>query len=378
MKVSIIIPTYNGLNHLKSLLPSIEEVDFPKRNIEVIIVDNNSVDNTKSYIKENYKDLCRIIHLRENAGFCKACNIGAKTAEGKWLVFLNNDMKLDKNFLKGFLEVIDGTDIVCGGAKILSWDGSKIDFVKGSINPLGFGFNDFYGKKYEEGTFNTSYPLLFPCGGAMIIRKDIFSEVKGFDEKYYMLFEDVDLGWRLNLFGYKVYFCPNAVCYHKGHATLSKKNIMERIFYHERNAFFNIFKNYEEDCFQKAIPYFLSYLGMKIHFNILYSNGKYTFKDKVKNYLVKFLYPRFKPFSLINENGYAFTRVYKDILKNMRELQKDRHYIQDKRKISDKELFSKFPFIREPWQYTNNYSLFLDYKKQKNIIEEICREITFV
>ena len=103
-------------------------------------------------------------------------------------------------------------------ACMLDWEGRTLDFVGGAVNFEGKGFQLDYGASRDR-LLRTEKPLLFACGGAMLVDRSVFIEAGGWDDDAFAYYEDVELGWRLNLLGHEVWFCPDAIVYHKHHGT---------------------------------------------------------------------------------------------------------------------------------------------------------------
>src|SRR5207237_6141361 len=132
----------------------------------------------------------------------------------------------------------------CLASRIKTWDGSALDFIGGGVNYQGHGFQVDYGERSCER--DVERKVLFACGGAMLIRRDVFREVGGFDADYFAYFEDVDLGWRLNLLGREVWYTPRATAFHRHHGTASQVVAHKLRVLYERNALFTIYKCFED------------------------------------------------------------------------------------------------------------------------------------
>jgi GT2 family glycosyltransferase len=188
-------------------------------------------------------------------GFAYPCNQAAKTASGDYLAFVNNDMKLDKSWLKEMLKYIDHqNNRICVASKILNADGTKIDFIGGGVNYIGRGYQKHFGKDAALFDEKESKDLLFACGGAMLVDKKIYLETGGFDEDFFAFFEDVDFGWRLWILGYKVVFAPTAVGYHRHHQTAKKIPQQVLMTLYEKNSLYTIYKNYDNENLKKVFP----------------------------------------------------------------------------------------------------------------------------
>jgi len=249
-EVTVIVLNFNGRDYLGACLDSLLALDYPRDRLELLVVDNGSVDGSAAFVRQAYPDV-RLLELPDNRGFAAGNNAGAQAARGTYLAFLNNDMRVDPRWLIEMVEAIQtADDVVSVGARILTWDGSGIDFVGGTLNFYGMGFQPEDMVKASEGV----HEVLFACGGAMLIRRDIFLESGGFDESFFAYFEDVDLGWRLWVLGYRVLLAPRAVAYHRGHATGKKFEVERRALLYERNALAAILKNYGDETLSRVLP----------------------------------------------------------------------------------------------------------------------------
>ena len=140
----------------------------------------------------------------------------------------------------------------CVASRILDWEGEHIDFNGSSLQYLGYALQRDIGALVTEVSHDEN--LLFPCGGAMLIDREIFFKVGGFDEDYFAIYEDVDLGWRLWVVGYKVAFAPDSVVYHRGHGTFQVHQNEKMRYLMHRNALLTILKNYEDETVHKILP----------------------------------------------------------------------------------------------------------------------------
>lgn len=250
---SIVIPNFNGAAHLEACLASLRELEYPAER-ETIVVDNASTDGSATLVRRRFPEV-RVVELGQNVGFAGACNRGAREANGAIVAFLNNDMRVERGWLRALVEPLRvESDVAATGARILSWDGDVIDFVGGAVNFYGHGFQPLHGRPVEEFQGSEPRPVLFACGGAMAIRRETFLTSGGFDEDYFAFFEDIDLGWRLWVLGYRVLFVPGAVAYHRGHATGSKLPAHQLRVLYERNALATVIKNYDEANLARVLP----------------------------------------------------------------------------------------------------------------------------
>jgi len=253
--VSIVVVNYNGREHLQAGLPSLAALDWPADALEVILVDNASTDDSLT-VTRGLLPQVRLLPQNHNHGFAPACNLGARAARGEYVAFLNNDARVPPDWLRamtGPFAAPGGADLACVASKIVSWDGRLVDFVGGALNVYGRAFQIDQGLPYDENRYHDARELLFACGGAMLIRREVFLDVGGFDDDFVAYFEDVDLGWRLWLMGYRVVLAPDAVAYHRLHATGARLGTHRRFFISELNALRMIVKNYSDENLQPVL-----------------------------------------------------------------------------------------------------------------------------
>jgi GT2 family glycosyltransferase len=251
--VSVILVNYNGLRHLDSCLSSLRDLDYPQDKLEIVLVDNASSDNSVDFVRDRFPEV-KIVVNATNTGFALGNNIGVKEAGGEYVALLNNDMKADKSWLRALVEAVAGSPtVVCAGSKILDWDGKAIDFAGSQLNFYGHGFQVGFSSP-DIAAYDKPGPIPFACGGAMLVRRDVFLDVGGFDEDYFAFFEDVDLGWRLWLLGYEVVFTPASVTYHRHHGTAASVADEKKQVLYERNALYTLIKNYDDANLARVLP----------------------------------------------------------------------------------------------------------------------------
>ncbi len=327
MKISIIIVNFNGSEHLPEIFKSLHSLDYPGEKLEILFFDNGSNDDSLQIVRRECPEAI-VISNAKNMGFAAPHRIAAEKATGKVLAFVNNDMRVHPQWVREGIACLDrDAGIVCVASKILSWDGQEIDFSGGSLQYLG------YAQQYHNNEVNDRDPILFPCGGAMFICRDIFLEAGAFDDDYFAIFEDVDLGWRLWLLGYKVVMAQRSITYHKGHATLDSKGQTQKRYLMHRNALVTIIKNYEQENLQKILPTAMNLalkralLFMGVDKKNFYFWEKKTARIQLNNNSIE---------------GMLHLVVLDDIFDDYENIARKRKLVQDKRKRSDKQLFELF------------------------------------
>lgn len=245
--VSIIILSYNTHALLSTCLQSVFKhlKDLP---FEVIVVDNASSDQSVHMVKTKFPKV-KVIECTENLGFGKGINRGAKEARGEYLLFLNSDTQFtDDSFSKmvSFLEVKKHHRVgVVGGKLKNSGDSSSFSHNSFYTLPKTFALL-FLGQKNEKRLYKPT-KVDWVSGGYMLVLKEAFDLVKGFDKGYFMYIEDMDLCYRLLKKGYKTYYFPDAAVKHIGQGSSNRSFAIIQIykgllyFYRKHNSVFSYY-----------------------------------------------------------------------------------------------------------------------------------------
>lgn len=247
MKLTVVVITWNKKDLLRNCLKSLDRQTY--KNFQIIVVDNGSKDKTLEFIRKYYPKV-RTISLKRNLGFSIAANEGIKASNSEYIILLNNDTVVDKNFVKYLFESLDNNRKYCGcTAKIIDYSNKNILASAGDMmNDVGQSFSRGLGDRIDK--FNEAEEVFFITGGASIFRKKVFEEIGFFDEDYFIYGEDSDWCFRAQLFGYKFYFEPKAVVYH--HCKASSKIFSKTIdYFHFRNMTLTILKNFPLRLFLK-------------------------------------------------------------------------------------------------------------------------------
>jgi GT2 family glycosyltransferase len=248
-----LVLSYNSRKHLQANLDSLLALDYPSGRLEIILVDNASSDGSADWVRQTYPAV-RVVETGANLGFAGGNNAGAQAASHPWLAILNPDTRVTPGWLRALTAPLAAhPEAVCIASKMLAWDGESIDFADAAINFMGWGCQPGLGSR-QLAAFDEGKDLLFACGGAMLIRREVFLEMGGFDEAYMAFFEDVDLGWRLWLRGYQVRFAPEAVVYHRHHGSWDGVASPRIWLLAERNTLFTLIKNYDDDHLARVLP----------------------------------------------------------------------------------------------------------------------------
>lgn len=250
MKVSIVIPNCNGAKFLGPCLRSLgcqTEKEF-----KIIIVDNGSTDNSLQVIEEEKMNLIAdgfeegnivLIKNSENLGFCGGVNAGIVQVDTEYCILLNNDTEVDRDFVKESVKGIEESKRIFSVSPkmIQMYNRDLIDSAGDGYTILGWGFPFGNDKPVED--YNDKREVFSACGGAAIYRTALLKKLGMFDENHFAYLEDVDIGYRAKIYGYKNMYNPNAVVYHAGSGFSGSRHNEFKIGKAARNNIYLIYKN---------------------------------------------------------------------------------------------------------------------------------------
>lgn len=366
--VTVIIPNLNGKAHLDRCFTSLREMDFDQKRLEYILVDNGSTDGSVRYMNSRFPEV-RCIANTQNLGFCVACNLGARAAQGEIIVFLNNDMRVEKEWLHPLVDALESKETECATSLIMTWDGKAVNFGGAGANFHGIGFQQGIDDPNVE-KYRDRKEILFACGGSMAIRKDLFLEAGEFDEDFFAYFEDVDFGWRLWVLGHKVLFVPDSVAYHHHSATSKLMDVHKVRVLNIRNPLWALFKNYSYENLLRVLPaaILLTLLRTKYLMNLkdreFRIDGHEPFlKGPLAETIVK---GKARLSSVkISRTGLADLVALNDFVGNFKCMKEKRDKIQKARKRPDSEILPLFgdPFwaVEEPGEFSEALDLLTEF-----------------
>jgi len=285
--ISIIIPNYNGFHHLKDCYDSlrIQNKGADIRDFSIILIDNKSDDDSVKFTKENYPEV-HVIENTENTGFAKAVNSGIKYSlknlNPEIIILLNNDTECDKNFLiemkKGFAENDTGS-VAC---KMLNFTNRDViddtgDFIKKRGSPYARGHQEKDTGQYDKPEF-----IFGACAGASAYKSEVFKITGFFDEDFFAYYEDVDFSLRLQLTGFKCFYNPKAIVYHKRGATTNSQTGYQTMQC-EKNLIALRLKNYPLPMLISNIPFFIL-ARVRRYFLFIYRDSFSVFFSAVNGY----------------------------------------------------------------------------------------------
>lgn len=281
MKISVIIVSYNARYHLEHCLYSVEK-SLENMEGEIIVVDNDSPERTVDFVRLKFPKV-HFVESKENLGFAKANNIGVEKATGKYVLILNPDTLIPENLFEKILPFADlHPEMGAMGVRLIDANGKFHPESKRNIptfkNTFGKLFGTLINKKNSKGYYKTEVdefeiaPTEILVGAFMLMRRETYKKVKGFDTRYFMYGEDIDLSYTLILNGYvNYYFGKISVIHYKGESTRKDKKYL-KIFFGAMELF--IKKYYRKNLME----YLLYLLGLKLRY--AYANSIGRFKDE--------------------------------------------------------------------------------------------------
>jgi len=256
-RVSVVILNWNGRNLLEKFLPSVIKNTDPVL-ADVIVADNDSTDDSISFLTEKYPDI-QIIKLDKNYGFAAGYNKALTKIDTEYYVLLNSDVEVGKNWLTPLIEFLDvNTDVAVVQPKILAQKDKAYFEYAGAAG----GFIDLYGYPFCRGRlfstlekdlhqYDEARQIFWASGACMVIRSEEYKNTGGFDSSFFAHMEEIDLCWRLNARGKNIFCIPSSVVYHVGGATLTEEN-PHKTFLNFRNNLLMLFKNLNDKDFKKV------------------------------------------------------------------------------------------------------------------------------
>ena len=278
--VSIVIVVWNSAKYLPRCLESLQAQSF--RDFELIVVDNGSSDHCTVGLEDNYLGLnLRVVRQASNLGFAAGNNLGAGLAGGKWLVLLNADAFPEADWLSALIDAssqhenfssFSSRQVRADDSRTLDGAGDAYH-ISGLAWRIGFGYPaDRFGLESKE--------IFSPCAAAAMYLREAFWDVGGFDEDFFSYFEDVDLGFRLRLKGYRCLYVPGASVLHVGASAVGSRSDFS-IYHSQRNMIWTFVKNMPGSMLLLYLPAHL--MANLVHFTYyaLHGRGKVLWQAKL-------------------------------------------------------------------------------------------------
>ncbi|HIY01632.1 MAG TPA: glycosyltransferase family 2 protein [Candidatus Blautia faecipullorum] len=305
MEVSVIIPNFNGIAFLDSVLGSLE--GQTTQNFEVILVDNGSSDGSCSFVAGSYPWV-HILELPENFGFCRAVNEGIRASKAPYVLLLNNDTEVTEDFVEQMLAALKRhkNAFSCGAKMVQYHDRDKLDDAGNFYCALGWSYAR--GKGKDVHTYKKEERVFAACGGAAIYRKRILEQIGCFDEEHFAYLEDIDIGYRARIYGYENWYAPEAVVYHVGSGTSGSRYNQFKTRYSSRNNIYLIYKNMPFLQILLNLPFLIAGFGIKLLFFAAKGMGR-EYLAGIKNGFSISRREKKVPFTLKHLPNYAAVQV---------------------------------------------------------------------
>lgn len=248
MKLSIVILNWNGSHHLQRFLPSV--VKYSNYDwVEIVVADNHSDDKSLEVVKNEFPGV-KFLQLDQNYGFAGGYNQALKCNEAEYILLLNSDVEVTKEWLEPMIKVMDLNPLIAAcQPKIMQLDQPQLFEYAGASG----GFIDHFGypfcrgrmvnfQEHDHGQYDQPVSVFWASGAAILIRGKLWHDFGGFDADFWAHMEEIDLCWRMKNQGYKVVVCPESKVYHLGGGTLSYGS-PQKIYLNFRNNLFLLYKN---------------------------------------------------------------------------------------------------------------------------------------
>ena len=306
--ISIIILNYNAGELLLKCVDSIFQSNY--KNLEVIVVDNISKDNSHKKCKEKFQNIT-LIENEQNLGYCGGNNIGIKHASGKFLVILNPDVIVETDWLNGLLDAFNKYGEGLYQPKILATTDHNVIISAGNMIQLfGFGYSRGKGEK-DVGQYEKDEKVGYASGTCLFSSSNVFKKIGNFDSFLFAYHDDLDLCWKGRLKGIKSFYVHKSIVYHPLEGYSFKWNSF-KYFLMERNRIYCLIKNFSGRTIFKMIP---SLILVDIAITLFYLKKGFIL-SKIKANI--------------------------DILKNSKTILKNHSMIQKSRILNDSELIKEF------------------------------------
>ncbi len=258
-RVSVVIVSYNGLELLKTCLPSVVASNYP--NLEIILADNASTDGSADWVAARFPTVIIVRHP-ENWAFCRGNNVAARIASGRYLVLLNNDVEVSCRWLEPLVDRMESEcDIAAIQPKMLQYtDRTQFEYAGGAgghLDRYGFPFTRgriLFHMEKDHGQYDSTSDVFWATGAAILIRKNLYDQLGGLDERLWMHMEEIDLCWRLRRHGYRIVAEPSSRVFHIGGASLPAYS-PQKAYLNYRNSLLVLYKNTPIKEYRSLFPF---------------------------------------------------------------------------------------------------------------------------
>ncbi len=332
MKIAILIVSWNGKHFLKDCLTSLQLINFPKSDYQIIVVDNGSDDGSVDYIRLYFPEVI-LIELKENLGFAGGNNVGLRyilDMPYEFVVLLNQDTVVDTDWLSGLMLAVE-QDQTIGAVQSLILKHGHDGIINSSGNQIhifGFGYCGDLGQPVSsilsrDDRDSHVKDIPYPMGACVLLKIDSLRKIGLFDETFFAYAEDLDLAWRLRLAGYRNIVAPQSIVYHH----YEYKRRPQKFAWLERNRWLILLKNYHLGTLIVLFPVLMAFEL----FMIVYAVRNKWFKIKIM---------------CIREVIYLLPHIWSE-----------RQFIQSKRRIPEKAVI---PFLTPILNFEEEQSILIN------------------
>jgi len=322
--VSVVVPNWNGKEYLRDCIASLRKQTY--NNLEIIVVDNASTDDSVEYLLKNFPET-KVIKHSKNFGFGAANNTGIRAAQGKYIMMLNNDTRLEPRCIDELRKSIDKDEKIgaCASKILLEHENNSLDAAGITICLDGLSIGR--GRLESGDKFNDEEEVFFASGCACLYKKEMLEDIRLnneiYDEDFFAYADETDMGWRAQLAGWKCIYNPKAVVHHL-HSASSSNYSSFKAFLVERNRIWVAVKNFPISflilgIFYTILRYFYQALGALTGKG---AAGKFT-EEANKSKLIKIL-----------------IKAYISAFLGLPKMLKKRGEIMKKKRISNREIYT--------------------------------------
>lgn len=280
--ITAIIPNFNSKSYIAECIDALKAQTVP---VDIILVDNASSDGSCDFVEENYPEVS-VIRLSENFGFSRAVNEGITKTRTKYVLLINDDAIAEPELAENLIKTAEGDEkIFSVSSKMIQYDDrTKLDGAGDNYCALGWAFAR--GKDKSVSRYSKECEVFSACAGAALYRKRILDEIGYFDEYHFAYLEDVDMGYRGRIWGYKNMYCPTARCFHVGSSSTGSRYNDFKVRLSARNNVYMVFKNMPLLQLIINLPFLVIGFGIKGMFFTLKGFGRPYFSGIKRGYIL--------------------------------------------------------------------------------------------
>jgi GT2 family glycosyltransferase len=317
--ISVVVLNWNGIKVLNQCLSSLRTQTYTP--LEIIVVDNASTDNSVDFIRERFRDVKLVVN-EKNLGFGGGNNVGIRASEGRYIMMLNNDTRLDPHCIEELRRGIEENDRygACASKILLEYEDNLIDAAGIVVCPDGLSIGR--GRLEKGDRYNDEVEVFFASDCACLYRREMLEDIGLYDEDFFAYADETDMGWRAQLAGWKCIYNPKAVVYHFHSASAGTYSPF-KAYLVERNRIWVAIKNF---------PFPLLVFGQFYTFwrYMLQAYGAFSGKGAAGRFTSDF-----SKIKLIK----ILIKVYLSLWKQLPLMLRKRRVIQEKRRISSQDVF---------------------------------------